>query len=276
VLAILEGIKHIIVYKDLVIELAVKDLRVSYRKPYFGFLWSAIIPFCIAIVYKVVFSNFMHARVENYPFFIYILTALLPWRFFQSSIGESTRSILSSKNLVNKVSFPKELLPVSIVLANLINFLPALLVILIVLWIFNIGYTFFSFLLPFVIIIHTIFILGLCLIFSSLQVIFRDVEYIVEILLLSLFFLTPGIYSLNLVSELNIGYLFKVYMLNPLVGILNLYRLTLLKDFWQSLPEETTVFYTFISPIIFSLITIVIGFYVFKKCESKFSDYIEV
>jgi len=269
-------IKNIIKYRELILQLAIKDLRVKYRKPYFGFLWTLIIPLCIALVYKIVFSNFMHARVENYPFFIYLITALLPWRYFQGSIGESTRSILSNKSLVNKVSFPRELLPISIVLANLINFLPAVLIILIILGLFNIGYTFFSFLLPFVIIIHTICILGFSLLFAGLQVVYRDVEYIVEVLLLTLFFLTPGIYSLDLVTRINTKYLVKIYMLNPLVGILNLYRISLLDNFQQNLPEEVTILNTLISPMIFSFIILIVGFYVFKKCKIKFSDYIDV
>ncbi len=269
-------LKSIIKYRNMVYELAIKDLKTRYRRPVFGFLWTIIIPFCIAVVYKIVFSNFMHAKVENYPFFIYIITALLPWRYFQGSVGESTNSIIGNKNLVKKVSFPKELLPVSIVLANLINFLPAILVIFILLGIFKFGYTIFFLLLPFVILIHTVFILGFSFLFAGLQVIYRDIEYIVEILLLTLFFLTPGIYSLNLVADLNNEYLFKIYMLNPLVGILNLYRLTLLDGFYKTLPQGVNVFNTLIVPLIFSFSMLIIGFYVFKKCELRFSYYIDI
>lgn len=269
-------IKNIVTHREIILQLAIKNLKVRYRKPYFGFLWALIIPFCIAVVYRLVFSRFLHVRIENYPFFIYIITALLPWRYFQSSISEATHSILANKTLVNKVLFPKELLPVSIVLANLINFLPSILAILIVIGIFKMEYTFFSFLLPVVILLHTICILGLSLLFSGLQVIYRDVEYVVEVILLTLFFLTPGIYSLNLVTGLNTKYLTEIYMLNPLVGILNLYRVALLNNFWQNLPNQVTVLNTIVAPIILSFIILVAGFYIFKKCEVKFSDYIEV
>lgn len=270
------NIKRFFKYKDLILQLAIKNLKVSYRRPVFGFFWTLIIPFCIAIVYKIVFSEFMHVRVVNYPFFIYIITALLPWRYFQSSLSEATYAILGNKNLVHKVPFPRELLPVSVVIANLINFLPSIVVILIVIGAFDIGYTSFIIFLPFVILLHTILIFGLSLFFSALQVIYRDVQYMVEIIILTLFFLTPGIYSLHLVTNLNSDYLINLYLLNPLVGILNLYRLTLLGGFSETLPSEITIFNTLISPIIFSVVILVIGIYVFKKCEKKFSDYIDI
>lgn len=268
--------KQIFEYKDLICELAFRDLKVRYRKPLLGFLWMFIIPFCTAIIYKVLFSDFMRVTSSEYPFFIHLITAMLPWNYFASSIQGSARCILDSRQIINQISFPKYLLPISIVFANLINFLPTILVLLGFLVLFNISFTVWIVLLPIVILIQTCLIIGLSLLVAGLQVIYRDVEYIIQVMLMVLFFLTPGVYTIGEVINKANPFFTKVYMLNPLVGILNLYRVTFIGGYLNRLPKEVNFFNTFINPILWAIVILFIGYYIFKKCEKRLRDYINL
>lgn len=268
--------KELFKHRGLIYELATRDIRLRYRKPFLGFFWMLIIPFSTALVYKVLFSDFMHSTSGPYPFFIHLLTALLPWSYFSSSVQTSSRSILGSRNIINQISFPRYILPIATVLANLMNFLPTLLVLLGFLIAFQIKLGFFLFFLPVVILIQTCMIVGLSLLVSSLQVIYRDVEYIIEVVLMILFFLTPGVYTLEEVITRSSPLFTKIYMLNPLVGILNLYRITFIGDYLKNIPKAAGFFNTLFIPILSSVVILFIGFFVFTKHEKKFSDYLNV
>lgn len=266
--------KQLFKYNDLIFELTLRDLKLQHRKPFFGFLWMLIIPFCTAIIYKVLFSDFFHSASGRYPFFIHLITALLPWNYFVSSIQRANRCILDSKNIISQVSFPKLLLPVSAVLVNLINFLPTLLVLVLFLAAFRVKLTVLILFLPAVILIHTCLIIGLAFLVSSLQVIYRDTEYVIQIMLMALFFLTPGVYTLEeLISKSGSSFV-KIYMLNPLVGIMNLYRIVFIGDYLSMLPKGVSFFNTFINPILWSLGFLFIGYSVFHKYEKRFLDHL--
>jgi ABC-type polysaccharide/polyol phosphate export permease len=269
-------LKGLLKHRGLIYELAVRDIKLRYRKPYLGFFWMLIIPFATAIVYKILFSDFMQVTSGSYPFFIYLLTALLPWSYFCSSVQAACRSILDNRNIINQISFPKYILPVSTVLANLINFLPTILVLLGFLFAFRIKVDASVLFLPAVILIQTCMIIGLSLLVSCLQVVYRDVEYITQLALMVLFFMTPGVYTLEeLVSKASPLFT-KIYMLNPLVGILDLYRITFIGDYLKNMPKEANLLNTLFIPLLSSFVLLLIGIFVFSKYEKKFFDHINV
>ncbi len=263
-------------YKGLIYELAIRDIKLRYRKPYLGFFWMLIIPFATAIVYKVLFSDFLHVASSPYPFFIYLLTALLPWSYFHSAVQTACRSILDNRNIVSQISFPKYILPVSTVLANLINFLPTILVLLGFLVVFRVKVGISILFLPAVILIQTCMIMGLALLVSSLQVIYRDVEYISQLLLMVMFFLTPGVYTLEELISKASPLFSKIYMLNPLVGILNLYRIAFIGDYFKNMPGQVNALNTLFVPVLSSLVLLSIGIFVFTRQEKKFFDHVNL
>lgn len=268
--------KELIRYKELIWELALRDVKLRYRKPFLGFLWMLIIPFCTAIVYKILFSDFFRMSSDKVPFFIHVLSALLPWTYFTSSVQGASRSILDSKNIINQISFPKYLLPTATVFANLINFLPTILVLIVFLLLFKVKLTVLIILTPLVILIQTCLIIGLSLLVAGLQVIYRDVEYIIQIVLMVLFFLTPGVYTLGELISKGSPLFVKIYMLNPLVGILNLYRITFIDGYLGYLPPQANLLNTLLNPIFWAIAMLFLGYAVFKKSEKKFADYINV
>ena len=268
--------QDLIQYKRLVWELALRDIKLRYRKPFLGFLWMLIIPFCTAIVYKILFSDFFRTSSGTIPFFIHLLTAMLPWAYFTSSIQSASQSILSNRNIINQISFPRYLLPLGAVLSNLINFLPTILVLILFLLVFKIKLSGLIVLLPVVILIQTFLIAGLSFLVSGLQVIYRDVEYIIQVVLMVSFFLTPGVYTLEDLVNKSSPFFVKMYMLNPLVGILNLYRIVFIGGYLSYLPRQANLFNTLINPVLWAIAVLFIGYFVFKHCEKRFADYINV
>ena len=263
-------------YKEIIYGLAMRDLKLRYQKPFLGFLWMLIMPFSMAVIYKILFSDFMRVNSGSYPFFIHLITALLPWNYFISSVQGANRCILDNKTLFNQASFPKRLLPVSVVLANLLNFLPSLLVLLIFLAAFHVKISILLFFLPAIILIQTSLALGLAFLVSALQVIYRDTEYITQVIFSVLFFLTPGVYVLEEVISRAHPFWVNLYMFNPLVGILNLYRIIFIGDYLKGAPHEINFLNTVVSPILCSSALLFIGYFVFKKLESRFFEYLNV
>ncbi|MCM8792210.1 MAG: ABC transporter permease, partial [Candidatus Omnitrophica bacterium] len=129
-LDLIRRIKLIINDHELLLRLALKEIKVRYKFPILGFLWALFMPLCIIIIFKIIFSYFLKIEIKGYPFFVYITTAIFPWNFFSISISNSVLSIQENSSLIKKIYFPREIIPLSIVLANLINFILSVIVIL--------------------------------------------------------------------------------------------------------------------------------------------------
>jgi ABC-type polysaccharide/polyol phosphate export permease len=127
---------------------------------------------------------------------------------------------------------------------------------------------------PFILCIHLALTIGLAVISSILYVRWRDTKYILEAMLLLLFYLTPVFYSINLVKTSFSALLFKVYTLNPFVGILNLYRLALLKGFYRAMPQEQGFLYLVAIPVCFSIAVLILGLHVYNKNKYRINDYL--
>ncbi len=271
--AIISQIKDLIQYRHLLWDLAIKDIKVRYRSPTLGFLWAAFIPLIMVFIFKFVFSTILKTEIENYPFFVYLMTAIFPWAYFASSVGSATESIFSNRDLIKKTYFPRQIIPISVVLANLINFLPALFIMLLMLFFFRMHFTVSIFLLPLAILLQIILTVGLALIFSSLQVILCDVKYIVELLLMAWLYLSPAFYSLKIVANFPSVFL-KLYLLNPFVGLFTLYRIALLEGYVKTLPQAINIYGLLIQTAIVCIGICLLGFLVFRKYEKKFSDLV--
>jgi ABC-2 type transport system permease protein len=215
----------------------------------------------------------MKAKIEDYPFFIYLMTAVFPWTYFATSVSASLESIVSNRELIKKTFFPRQIIPVSVVLANLINFLPSLIVILLCLVFFRIQFTFFLFLVPVILLLQTLLTIGCALIVSSLQVVLRDVKYIVELTLMVLLYLSPGFYSLTLIANVS-QRLLKIYVYNPFVGLFVLYRIAFLKGYAKTLPPGMDIPDLITWTVVVCFAIFFIGFWVFKRYEGRFSDLI--
>jgi len=271
---IIKAIRDLFQYRHLIWELAIKDIKVKYRSPMLGFLWAILVPLTMVFIYKFVFSKIIRAGfVENFPFFIYLMTAIFPWTYFSSSINGATDCIFGNRELIKNTYFPRHIIPVSVVLASLINFVPALIVMILLLAFFKMQFTILILLLPVILLVQTIFSIGLAFIVSSLQVVLRDVKYIVEVVLMAWLFLSPGFYSLVMVTDISERF-FKFYMLNPFVGLFSLYRIALLKGFSDTLPPGMNIYMLSVWITVVSVATFLFGLLIFKRYEPRFPDLI--
>lgn len=245
-----------------------------YSRPTLGILWAFLSPLFVVTIFYVVFSIILQVKTKEAPFFLYLMSAVFSWRFFQDSLVSSATSLIDNKNLIRESSFPHYLIPLAIVVANAINFLPSLSILIVASLISLKGLPIFILFLPVVLFIHFIIITGLSLMLSIFYVKWRDTRYILEAALTILFYLTPAFYSIYLVKGSFSKVLFNIYISNPLVGILNLYRLSTLRGFYQAIKEDIGLLNLVIIPVVFSFIIFWLGFYLYKKNKNSINDHI--
>jgi len=267
-------IQDILSKRNLIQELVLKDLKIRYSRPMLGFMWSFLSPFLTVLVFYVVFSLILKVKIAEAPFLLYLMSAVFPWRFFQDSLMSSTTCLMDNKNLIRESNFPHFLIPISIILANMVNFLPSLLILITISFFILKGLPIFIIFFPFVLAIHLIITIGLSVMLSTLYVKWRDTKYILEIVLLLLFYLTPAFYSIYLVKTTFPPLLFKAYIYNPFVCLLNLYRITLFKGFYSFIQKDIGILSLIFVPVAFAVVFLFLGFYFYRRNKGIINDYL--
>ena len=142
--------RELLKYKDLLLRLAWKEIRVRYKEPILGFLWALLVPLLLTLIFMFIFTKIVKVPIKGYPFFLFLATGIFPWSFFSMSISASVMSILEGGNLIKKVYFPREIIPLSVVLANAINFSLNLIIIFLFVLVCGVGVSWWTLLLPLV------------------------------------------------------------------------------------------------------------------------------
>jgi len=225
---------HLLQYRELLRNLVIRDLKVRYKNSVLGVLWSLMNPLLMMMVFTVVFTVMAPVRsasVENFP--VFVLCGLLPWNFFASSVMGSTVSIVANAPLIKKVYFPREVLPLAMILANLVNFFIALIVLFGMILAFGIPLTIWLLYLPVVIFIQIIFTLGIGLFLATINVFYRDTQQIMDVLMLAWFFITPIFYPIDILPKnyelfgFNLDVWRLAPILNPMASLIATYRVIL-------------------------------------------------
>ncbi len=267
---ILDRLREVWSYRELIRNLVVRDLKVRYRNSVLGIAWSWANPLLMMLVYTMVF-NFLAGRSDLPHFHVFVLCALLPWNFFAASVGGATASIVGNAHLVKKVYFPREILPISIVLSNLINFLIALPVFFGLALVSGAPITRWALLLPIPILVQLIFCIGVCLILATLNVFYRDTQIIMNVLMMAWFFVTPIFYPITQVPRAAqvFGLPFDAQLwlrrLNPMASVINSYRDLLYRGAPTSLDFLLRTAVT-------ALIVLVVGYLVFLRYSPRFGE----
>jgi ABC-type polysaccharide/polyol phosphate export permease len=218
--------QELISYRSLVRNLVMKDLKVRYKSSFLGFLWSLLNPLLMMLVYTTVFKTLLSTTIEHFE--VFILVALLPWNWCARSLSGCATSLIDNSTIINKVYFPRILLPVSVVASEAINFVLALPALFALMIFFGIPFTPWIAYLPVLFVIQAILLVGLGLFLAALNVVFRDTGVILEVLILAWFFLTPIFYDIGqLVSPNAVAWM---YRLNPMASIIVQYRTILYKE----------------------------------------------
>lgn len=258
-------------HRDLLFWLAAKEIKVRYKLPLLGFLWALLVPLLLSAILWLVFTYVMPIPMAGYPFFLFLIAGMFPWNFFAQSVSHATMSVLDAGPLIRKAVFPRMLIPLSIVAANLVNFLLALLVVLAIILACGLGLSPWMWLLPGVIGLELMLTIGVVLLVAGLQVRYRDVKYLTEVSLLLWFYLTPIFYPLALIATVPAA-LRSLYLLNPFVGVVELYRLTLLGE--TSGPTVLAPSWLFGMAVVGSVVTLLVGAAVFRRHEPAFADWV--
>lgn len=261
-------------YRELLRNLVVRDLKVRYRNSLLGVVWSFFNPLLMTLVFTLVFTVMTpYSDVKKFP--VFVMCAILPWNFFSTSIIGSIRSIVDNAPLVTKVYFPREILPISIVLANLVNFLIALIVLFALMAVFQIPLTRWVLLLPAVVAVQLIFTIGFSLIMATANVFYRDTQVIMEVLMLAWFFVTPVFYSGGILPRQHElwGVHFDVFrwvnILNPMASIIANYRAVLYGVGNGGVPPDP---YFFIRTLVTSLAILAVGAFIFYRHSRVFGE----
>jgi lipopolysaccharide transport system permease protein len=257
-------------YRELIANLTIRDLKVRYKNSILGVGWSLLNPLLLMLVFTVVFTVMTgQASLPAYPAFI--LSGLLPWNFFSASVMTGTTSIVGNSNLIKKIYFPREVLPVSIILSNLVNFVIALPVFFVLALLLGVHITHWVLFLPLVILVQMIFTLGVSLFLSALNVFYRDVQQIMDVLILAWFFVTPVFWDVGelpnsrVVLGIDVPVQRLTYILNPMASIVATYRDVL----YYGRPIGADFL---LRTAATSIIVLVIGFAVFHRLSRRFAE----
>jgi ABC-type polysaccharide/polyol phosphate export permease len=257
-------------YRELLVNLTVRDLKVRYKNSVLGVAWSLLNPILMMLVFTLVYTV-MLGQSNRRDYAAFVLCGLLPWNFFSGSIMGGVGSIVNNGYLIKKVYFPRAVLPASIMLSNLVNFLVALPVYFALAWLLGVRFTPYVLLLPLVMLVEMIFILGMSLLLSALNVFYRDVQQIMEVVILAWFFLTPVIWDVSLLptSRVVMGVEVPVqrltYIFNPMASIVAAYRDIL----YYGRPIGWDFF---LRTAITVVIVLLFGFFIFNRLKGRFAE----
>lgn len=252
-------------YRELLLFLTLKDILVRYKQMVIGIAWSVLRPVIAMAVFTVVFGRIAHLPSEGQvPYALMVFAALLPWQLFSSALQGSSESVVSAKDLVTKVYFPRVIIPVSAVLSSMVDFLIAVAIFACLMVWYQQAPDWKIVALPFLVLQASLVALGLGLTASALNVSYRDFKYIVPFAIQFGLFLSPGGFSSTVVpDEWKL-----VYSLNPMVGVIDGFR-------WSLLGQDVDVYWPGVVlswGVTFAVV--IAGFWTFRRLEAGFSDRI--
>jgi lipopolysaccharide transport system permease protein len=260
-----QRLRELLAYRELIVNLTLRDLRLKYKRSTLGVAWSLLNPLFMMAIYTAIFSVFLRVvNVANY--WALVLGGLLAWLFFANAIGSATTAFAHSANLISKVYFPIEALPLASVLSNFINFLISLVVLLVILVVAGIHLGPSLVLLPVILAAQLALTLGLALFIATITVYFRDLEHLVTLGLTALFYLTPVLYPLDAAALPHGAQRYiPILLANPLAWLLESYHAVLFYGRWPQ-PGQFSLM------LLSAVIALVGGYTVFLKLRARLPE----
>ncbi len=213
-------VKELWKYREMIGSLVRRDIRGRYKGSALGILWMLVDPFAQLTIYTIVFSYILRSSIDK--FYLFLFVALVPWIFFSQCLNGGSTIILGNQDMIKKIYFPREIIPISFAISQLVTLLLSFIAVLIVVLGSGIEISIMAWIcLPLVILDEFMLGLGVVLVTSGLNVYYRDVQYILNVISLAWMYLTPILYSLEMIT--NDTYR-KLFYLNPLTIIIENYR----------------------------------------------------
>jgi len=246
-------------HRQLVYCLVSRDLRVRYKRSVLGVLWAFAEPLVLMLLYSVVFSLLLRVQTPAYPAFA--LAGVVVWGFLHTGVTYSLSSITQNANLVKKIYFPREILPLAMVLGRAVHFLLSLFLLVPFLIAFDIRPTPYLLLLPLLVLIQLVLVLGLALLFSAVSTLYEDVGFLVNFAFSGLFYLSPVVYPVELVP----ARFQTLYLANPIAALITSYRAVIISGTpppWTALGLAAFT----------SVLALALGLFVFRRVEWSFAE----
>jgi lipopolysaccharide transport system permease protein len=257
------NLKDLWVFRELIYFLTWRDIKVRYKQTVLGAAWAVLQPLINMVVLTMIFGNLAKLSTDNIPRPIFTFTALLPWGLFSKALTDAGRSMLANRSMITKVYFPRLIIPLSSVLGGLLDFFIQFVILLGMMFYYRISPTSAVWTLPFFLLLSLVTAFGFGLWLSALNVLYRDVGYILPFLTQVWMLVTPVAYSAKSIPE---KWQF-LYAVNPMVGVVEGFRWALLGA--QPPPAATL----WISAVI-SVVLLISGMYYFRRMERTFADMV--
>ena len=267
-------LRDIVGYRELLMNLVRKELRVKYKSSILGFVWSLLNPAMLLVVYYFVFSVVLRSGIPRFA--IYLLSGLLVWNLFSVGLTTATGSVVGNAGIVNKVWFPREVLPLSAIGAALVHFFLQSIVMVLALLItrhpIDLKYLV---LLPFALVGLLLVLSSLGVLLAAVNVYLRDVQHLVELLLLAWFFACPIVYSYDLIAQ-RLGKFVPLYLLNPVTDVILVFQRAIYGkytvtsglhhfDYWWYVRNLAGVY-------VLGAVLFVVAMTVFRRLEGNFTE----
>jgi len=256
--------KDLFRFKELFLILAWKEFLIRYKQALLGVTWSVIRPVLSMIVFTVIFGKIAKLPSEGVPYPILVFSGMLPWQFFATSFQQSSNSLVANANLVSKIYFPRIIIPASSIIVGLIDFIISLGILIILMIWYKFTPSINILLIPVFLFLTIVTTYGAGILFAALNVKYRDFRYIIPFVLQFGMYISPVGFSSNVIPqkwEL-------IYALNPMVGIINGFR-------WSIIGGDYQVNWNgLLISCIISLLILIFAVRYFRKTEKKFADVI--
>ena len=251
--------KNLYDYRELIKTSVKKDIGGKYKHSFLGVLWSFVNPLLQIAVYAIIFPLIMRNSIENYT--VFMICGLIPWTYFSTVLNRASFVMIENGNIIKKVYFPREILQLSLVTSETVNFLISCVLILAFVLITGMGISIYVLAFPIVLIAQYIMLAGLSLIFSSITVYFRDLQHFIGVILQLFFYATPIVYSVETIPEE-----FRwILNFNPMTYIIDGYRAIFYEKTMPDIPTLGII-------IAISIGVTVIGYLLFNKLQKKFAE----
>ena len=263
VIDLLRNFTSLAQYKDLLYTLSVHRVKVRYKQSVLGIAWAVLQPLSLMLIYTAIFSLIARMPSDGTPYAVFAYTALLPWTYFSTALTNATTGLVSHSSLITKVYFPREILPLTYVIAALFDLVIASSVLIGLLLYYHVPFTVNALYAVPIILVLTLFVTAMALFFSAVQVRFRDVGVAMPLLLQLWMFASPVVYPLSSVPPR----LQSLYMLNPMAGVIENFRRAVLQG---TAPD----FYSLSISALVSIVLLFVSYIYFKHVESTVADII--
>jgi ABC-type polysaccharide/polyol phosphate export permease len=250
-------------YKELIKHLSLREIRARYKQSFLGFFWIILNPFFQMLIMSFVFSQIVRFSDLGVPYPIYLFVGLLPWTLFSNSLGSTIGVLSENASLIRKIYFPREILIISTLVAKLVDFFFASLIFLGMMVLFQIPFSWHMLLFFPILFVQLLFTFGLSLFLSATNLLYRDVQYLFQLVLGLWFYLTPVIYPIELFPE---QYRW-IFALNPMAVFINAYRQVLLG-------QDVFNMASFLIGLSVSILFLIISYAIFKKLEGIIADVV--